>query len=85
MYIYGFVCVCVCVSVGRASVGPAVKQSNSRAGGLHPPTNERLSHCAARGQPIHTGTVHSLRSLSLYFISKTTDCFGSCDLELWSS
>lgn len=52
--------VCVCVSVGRASVGSTVKQSDSQSGGLHSQTNERLPHSAAWRQQIHTGTVSSL-------------------------
>lgn len=32
-------CSCFCGSVGRASVGPAVKQSDRQAGGLHSQTH----------------------------------------------
>lgn len=56
---YCFVCVCVCVSAGRASVGPHVEQSDGTSGWLHSQADERLPHCAAWRQPIHTGTVGS--------------------------
>lgn len=55
-----YVLVAVCASVDRASVGPTFEQSNIQAGGLYSQTNERLPHCAAWGQQIHTGTVHTL-------------------------
>lgn len=48
--------VCSYVSVGGAGVGPTVHQSNSQTGELHSQTLERLPHCAAWGQSIHTGT-----------------------------
>lgn len=73
VYLYLFVC--VCVSVGRASVGSAVKQSDSQSGGLHSQTNERLPHCAAWRQQIHTGTVSSLLTCVniMYFIRRVRD------------
>lgn len=68
-HVYSCMGLCVFVSVGRASVGPAVKQSDSQSGGLHSQTNEGLPHCAARGKPIHTGIN------IMNFICKTRDNF----------
>lgn len=39
-------------------MGPTFQQSNNQVCELHSQTAKRLSHCAARGQPIHTGTPH---------------------------
>lgn len=73
-----FFFLCLCVSVDRASVGPAVKQSNSQASGLRSQTYERLPYCAARGESIHGGTDHSLTAHvhTMYFICKITDHCG---------
>lgn len=57
-YYMHFSLLCVCGSVGRAGVGPTFQQSNNQVCELHSQTAKRLSHCAARGQPIHTGTPH---------------------------
>lgn len=68
--VYSCMGLCVFVSVGRASVGPAVKQSDSQSGGLHSQTNEGLPHRAAWGKPIHTGIN------IMNFICKTRDNFS---------
>lgn len=47
---------CVHSSFGRASVGPAVQQSDHAVRSFHSQTDEMLPDCAARGQQIHTGT-----------------------------
>lgn len=57
-YYMHFSLLCACGSVGRAGVGPTFQQSNNQVCELHSQTAKRLSHCAARGQPIHTGTPH---------------------------